>query len=81
MKDDQSINRRDLARRWGVSVRTVDRIRQSGQLPWIDLRNGAGARPLVRFRIPDVEAYEAQVGQGGIMRLSQQKEGQSCSSK
>jgi hypothetical protein len=75
MNSEKSITRLELASRWGVSVRTVDRIRQSGELQWIDLRNGAGARPLVRFRIPDVEAYEAQVGQGGIMLHSQHKEG------
>ena len=52
------LTRYGLAKRWQTSTRTVDRRRMSGLLPWIDLAAGSGRRPLVRFRLADVEAYE-----------------------
>ena len=48
----------DLAKRWKCSIRKVDRIRKDGLLAWIDLSQGRGGRPCVRFRLEDVEAYE-----------------------
>jgi hypothetical protein len=57
------LSRKDLASRWTVSVRTIDRLRKDGRLPWVDLSGGAGARPIVRFRLRDVEDYEAHVRQ------------------
>ncbi len=57
------LSRQGLAGRWGVSVRTVDRLRKDGRLPWVDLSGGAGARPIVRFRLCDVEHYEERVRQ------------------
>jgi len=52
------LTRHSLAGRWCVSLRTVDRLRQTGRLPWIDIADGVGARPVVRFRVKDVEDYE-----------------------
>ncbi|MBM4327358.1 MAG: DNA-binding protein [Deltaproteobacteria bacterium] len=64
--DATLLDRNQLAERWCVSVRTVDRARQDGRLPWIDLARGRGARPCVRFRLDDVERYEAEcrIGSG-----------------
>ncbi|MEJ5328752.1 MAG: hypothetical protein WHT07_01190 [Desulfobaccales bacterium] len=53
------LTRKDLAKRWRTTVRTIDRRRIEGLLPWIDLTAGKGRKPQVRFRIEDVEAYEA----------------------
>jgi hypothetical protein len=50
-----------LAKRWHTSTRTVDRRRKLGILPWIDLAAGSGKRPLVRFRLQDIEEYEARM--------------------
>jgi len=55
--------RQQLANRWKVSVRTVDRLKNNGRLPWVDLSGGVGSRPIVRFRLCDVEAYEDRVHQ------------------
>jgi hypothetical protein len=52
------LTREAVAARWSVSVRTVDRLRQDGSLPWVDLRGGRGGKPIVRFPIADVEDYE-----------------------
>jgi len=60
------LTRQDLAKRWSVSVRTIDRLRQDGILPWIDLNNGHGAKPLVRFPLKDIEDHE-QKARLGVM--------------
>jgi hypothetical protein len=52
------LTREAVAARWSVSVRMVDRLRQDGFLPWVDLRIGRGGKPVVRFLIADIEAYE-----------------------
>ena len=52
------LTREAVAARWSVSIRTVDRLRQDGSLPWVDLRGGRGAKPIVRFSLKDVEEYE-----------------------
>jgi hypothetical protein len=52
------LSREELAKRWDVSVRTVDRLRISGRIPWVDIAGGAGRRPIVRFKIQDIAAYE-----------------------
>lgn len=54
----QKLTRRDLARRWNCSIRKVDRIRKDGLLAWVDLSQGRGGRPCVRFNLEDVEAFE-----------------------
>ena len=62
------LSRENLARRWGLSERTIDRLRSMGQLPWLDLARGKRARPIVRFALEDVEAFEVSA------RLSQKGE-------
>lgn len=56
------LNQRELAARWGVSVRTLER--------WRLLKEGPGFLKLgarVAYRLEDVEAYEAaQLRQGGL---------------
>ncbi len=52
------LTREALASRWSVSVRTLDRLRQDGLIPWADLRRGRGAKPVVRFLLSDIEEYE-----------------------
>jgi hypothetical protein len=53
------LTRNELANRWKVTPRTVDRLRRLGLLPWQDLRKGTAGRPIVRFKIADIENYEA----------------------
>jgi len=53
------LSRQELARRWLVSVRTIDRLRVAGKLRWFDPTGGRGARPLVRFALTDVLQFEA----------------------
>jgi hypothetical protein len=64
MTMERHLTREQLASRWNVSVRTVDRLRQRGQLSWVDVSGGAGARPLVRFSLREIEAYESAMSQG-----------------
>jgi hypothetical protein len=52
------LTRRELAKRWKTTPRTIDRRRALGLLPWVDLARGMGNRPQVRFRLDDVEEYE-----------------------
>lgn len=52
------ITRSELAKRWKVCVRTIDRKRELGELPWVDVAQGRGARPCVRFKLSDIEALE-----------------------
>jgi hypothetical protein len=58
MTSETHLNRQALAAHWNTSTRTIDRLRQAGKLPWIDLSGGRGIRPLVRFKIEDVEKFE-----------------------
>jgi len=63
------ITRKELARRWGTTARTIDRRRAMGLLPWVDLARGMGKRAQIRFRLEDVEEYERRArlcpGEGG----------------
>ena len=61
--------RRQLSERWNVSLVTVDRMRASGRLPWIDLSGGTGKKPLVRFERADVLALDARAKRGGDKSL------------
>jgi len=60
----QHLSRTDLAQRWGVSLKTVDRLRTAHKLPWIDISGGRGNRPCVRFVLRDVEAFEERQRRG-----------------
>jgi hypothetical protein len=56
------LTRRDLARRWNVCTRTIDRQRSLALIPGcLDLTAGVGKRPIVRFRLSDIEEYERKV--------------------
>jgi hypothetical protein len=57
----QSLSRTELANRWGISVKTVDRLRETGQLSWIDLSTGA-KKPLIRFPLAGIERFEKERG-------------------
>lgn len=54
----QLISKSELSERWGTSPRTIDRMRVNGILPWIDLSAGLGKKPIVRFKLEDIEHYE-----------------------
>jgi MarR-like DNA-binding transcriptional regulator SgrR of sgrS sRNA len=57
---ERLLTKNEVARRWNCSKRTLDRLRVNGILPWLDLSNGRGGKPLVRFRISDIQAYEGR---------------------
>jgi hypothetical protein len=61
------ITRFDLAKRWKCSTRKVDRMRGQGLLAWVDLTQGRGARPCVRFRLAAIEALESRMVMGPVM--------------
>ncbi len=52
------LTRKDLAKRWKTTARTIDRRRAMGLLPWVDLARGTGNRPQIRFLIEDIEDFE-----------------------
>lgn len=52
------LTREAVATRWCVSLRTIDRRRLDGSLPWVDLNRGRGRKPIVRFMLRDIEDYE-----------------------
>ncbi len=52
------LTRRELAKRWKTTPRTIDRRRAMGLLPWVDLARGMGKRAQIRFKHEDVEEYE-----------------------
>jgi predicted DNA-binding transcriptional regulator AlpA len=58
---DRLLTKNEVAQRWQQSKQTVDRHRRLGQLPWIDLSGGIGVRPVVRFRLSDIEQYEEKM--------------------
>lgn len=64
MTTEKLFSRRELARKWGVSTRTIDRVRKSGRLSWINISAGSGLRQGVRFRLDDIQAYEQANRQG-----------------
>jgi len=63
-----------LAKRWKCSTRKVDRMREQGLLAWVDLSQGRGARPLVRFRLGDIEVLEARMVKGPLMEARREIE-------
>lgn len=62
--------RQELAARWKTSVRTIDRRRELGLLPWVDLAGGRGNRPCVRFKLSDIEHYEEKMTMKQIFEIS-----------
>ncbi|MEW6352238.1 MAG: helix-turn-helix domain-containing protein [Thermodesulfobacteriota bacterium] len=55
------LTREQLAQRWGIGLKTLDRLRASGRLAWINLSaEEDGQRDLVRFKPADIEAFEQE---------------------
>lgn len=55
---NELLTRFKLANRWGCSTKKIDRLREQGLLPWVDLTAGLGKRPSVRLRRADVLSFE-----------------------
>jgi len=60
-KDKAFLRRRELAERFGVSTRTLDRWRKSGQLKVVAVRQGG----LVLFPVKEVESRLQALAVGG----------------
>jgi predicted DNA-binding transcriptional regulator AlpA len=63
-RSERFISRKELARRWGVSTRTIDFRRKEHLLPnpiVLDQKGGRG----IRFRLAEIEAYEESLQQRG----------------
>lgn len=54
------LNRKEAAQALGFSLRTLDRLRESGLLPWVDASGGRGSRPAVRFFQKDLDEFLLQ---------------------
>jgi hypothetical protein len=54
------LNRQELCRRWKISLRTLDRLREDGKLSWINIGAGRTKRGIVRFRLRDIIEFEQQ---------------------
>jgi len=54
------LTRSQLAKRWNCSVRKIDRMRDLGLIPWIDLSAGKGSRATVRFKNTTIIEFETQ---------------------
>lgn len=57
---EEFYSRQQLAKRWNCSTRKIDRLRNLGLLPWLDLTAGLGKKPLVRLHLEDILAFEAK---------------------
>ncbi len=60
MTDSTFLTRQALAARWRVSLRTIDRLKARGRLPWVDFSTSDG-RTCVRFRLDDVIDFERKM--------------------
>ena len=58
-KEEKLLTRNEVAKRWAIAPRTVDRMRQQGELTWLDLAGSESRRPIVRFRMADIIAFES----------------------
>jgi hypothetical protein len=63
MNRESLLTRQALKERWNIGLRTIDRLRQSGKLAWVDISGGRGARPIVRFALADITEFERSVRQ------------------
>ena len=68
---EQFMTRQELAARWGVNAKTIDRLRTSGRLPWLNLAARGKKRPTVRLALHDIRALETAVRQNSTNRLSE----------
>ncbi len=64
MNIETLLSKKDVCARWQLSPRSVDRLRASGRLPWIDVSGGRGTRPAVRFDLGDIERFEMSMKRG-----------------
>lgn len=60
------LTRHELSERWGISIGTIDRQRKLGLIQWIDLAGGKGSRPIVRFKLSEIEHYEEKMAQQAL---------------
>jgi hypothetical protein len=56
--------KKDVCQRWQISARTLDRLRLSGKVAWLDVSGGRGSRPAVRFALDDIERFELSIKRG-----------------
>lgn len=70
------MTRQELAARWRVSIRTIDRLRGIGELRWVDIADGRGARPCVRFRLADILALESRLIKGAVSEVPRESQAQ-----
>ena len=56
------LTRNQLAKLWNYSNWKVDRLRQSGLFPWIELAGKDSKKPMPRFRLADVISFEKKTG-------------------
>jgi hypothetical protein len=70
----QSLSRIELAKRWRVCIKTVDRLSETGQLSWIDLATSPG-KPLVRFPLAEIERFEKERGSQSCQETCSQVRG------
>ncbi len=55
---EQLLTRQQLGKRWGAGIRSIDRLRERNELPWIDISPHRRDRPMIRFRLSDIEQFE-----------------------
>lgn len=60
------LTRRQAAELLGVSLRTLDRLRREGLIPWIDVKAGRGGRGIIRLDHAALERVlrERSLGEG-----------------
>ena len=66
----EMLSRSETARLMGTSIRTIDRLKADGRLPFVDISAGKGRRPIVRFLATDVRCF-IQRNRKDIMNLGE----------
>ena len=56
--DEKFLTKKELAKRWSCSERTIDRIVADRMLPAINLNTKRGQNKTVRFSLLDIQIYE-----------------------
>jgi len=52
------LSRAQLALRWGCSIKTIDRLKRLGRLPWLNISGKDGKRPMIRFPLSGIQEFE-----------------------
>jgi hypothetical protein len=68
------LTKKEVATRLKICQRTLDRLRETKRLPWLNL--GSGAKPLVRFQLSDIEAFETRSLHEGDRHETSPKKGE-----